>query len=110
MLCPYNDKKSQKISVRKRPETSETTNMSSEESDQYSENTMWIVIGSIGSVLVSGVAYWCRRKMKNQDCTINSGCCTFHGSSETLRRTVREEIMRIEEEKELESQKPLDTD
>jgi len=84
--------------------------MSSEEEDTYSENTMWIVIASVGSVLVSGIAYWCRKKMKNQDCTVNSGCCTFHGSSDTLRRTVREEILKIEEEKDIESRVGKDTD
>ncbi len=84
--------------------------MSSEEADTYSENTMWIVIASVGSVLVSGIAFWCRKKMKNQECSVNSGCCTFHGSSESLRRTVREEIFKIEEEKDLESRVTPSTD
>ncbi len=84
--------------------------MSAEEADTYSENTMWIVIASVGSVLVSGIAFWCRKKMKNQECSVNSGCCTFHGSSESLRRTVREEIFKIEEQKDLESRVTPSTD
>ena len=52
---------------------------------------MWALIGTVVTSLIAGIAWLCNKKCRNQECNMNSGCCSFH-SDNKLRETIREEI------------------
>ena len=52
---------------------------------------MWTLIGTVSTSLIAGIAWLCNKKCRNQECNMNSGCCSFHSDSR-LRATIREEI------------------
>ena len=66
--------------------------MSDEESD-YSETTLFVLLGTLLTGIIAGVSWLCRKKCRNQSCEIDSGCCKFHSDS-SLRATIRQEIER----------------
>ncbi len=75
--------------------------MSSEEAD-YSETTMFILLGTLLTGVIGGVSWLCRKKCQNQECDINSGCCQFHSDSR-LRQTIRQEISRERSQRDVEN-------
>ena len=52
---------------------------------------MWTLIGSVATSVIAGIGWLCTKKCRNQECNMNSGCCSFHSDSR-LRATIREEI------------------
>ena len=67
------------------------------------EPLLWTLLGTSLSAVIGGVSWLCTKKCRNQECTINSGCCKFHSDSK-LRETIREEIEKERGTRELESQ------
>ena len=82
--------------------------MSSEEED-YSETTMWILLGTMVTTAIAGLSWLCKKKCRNQECEISSGCCRFHSDSR-LRETIRQEIHRERVTRDSESQITVPTD
>ena len=80
----------------------------SEEQD-YSETTLFVLLGTLLTGLIGGISWTCRKRCKNQECEINSGCCRFHSDSR-LRETIRQEIARDRGQRDSESQITAPTD
>ena len=57
------------------------------------EATLYSILGGLATAVVSGIAWLCVNKCRNQECSVNSGCCAFHSDSR-LRATIRDEIQR----------------
>ena len=74
----------------------------SDENDDFSETNTIILISSLVSAVIAGIAWCCRHRCRNQTCQINSGCCKFTSDSR-LRETIREEIQREQSRRDLES-------
>ena len=52
---------------------------------------LFVLLGSLVTAVVGGVAWLCKNKCRNQSCDCDSGCCKFHSSSR-IRQTIREEV------------------
>ena len=52
---------------------------------------MWALIGTVVTSVIGGIGWLCNKKCRNQECNMNSGCCSFHSDSK-LRETIRQEI------------------
>ncbi len=80
-----------------------------EENTDYSETTLFVLLGTLLTGIIGGISWLCRNKCRNQQCDISSGCCHFHSDSR-LRETIRNEIERDRSERDTESQLPVPTD
>ena len=52
---------------------------------------LYVLLGSLATAVVGGIAWLCKNKCRDQSCDLNSGCCKFHSSSR-IRETIREEV------------------
>ncbi len=82
--------------------------MSDEEQD-YSETTLFVLLGTLLTALIGGLSYCCKKKCKNQECDSDCGFCSFH-SDNRLRATIRREIQLERTERDVESQVSVPTD
>ena len=81
--------------------------MSSEE-EQFSEPTMWVLIGSVVTAALGGTSWCVQKRCRRTHFAINSGCCECSADSEILRRTIREEIRAERQERESKSEEKQD--
>ena len=81
--------------------------MSSEE-EQFSEPTMWVLIGSVVTAALAGISWCVQKRCRRTHFAINSGCCECSADSEILRRTIREEIHAERQERESKSEEKQD--
>ena len=82
--------------------------MSGTEQD-YSETTLFVLLGTLLTGVLGGVSWLCRKRCRNQECDSDCGCCHFHSDSR-LRRTIRQELDRERSERDTESQLGQSTD
>ena len=75
----------------------------------FPEPVLWTLLGTLLSAVIGGCSWLCTKKCRNQECEINSGCLKFHSDSK-LRETIREEIEKEREIRELESQAEVVSD
>ena len=92
--------------------------MSSEDNKSFSEPTLWVLLGTLVSAALTGIAWCVQKRCRRTHFAIYSGRCECSADSEILRRTIREEIHAERQEREsksednednfvLESPKPL---
>ena len=67
--------------------------MSSEESDSFSEPTLWVLIGSVVTAVIAGISWCVQKRCRRTHFAMNSGCFECSADSEVLRRTIREIIV-----------------
>ena len=77
--------------------------MSSEEA-QFSEPTMWVLIGSVVTAALAGISWCVQKRCRRTHFAMNSGCFECSADSEILRRTIREEIHAERQERESKSE------
>ena len=75
----------------------------------FPEPVLWTLLGTLLSAIIGGVSWLCTKKCRNQECEIDSRCCKFHSDSK-LRATIRAEILKERETRELESQTDVVSD
>ena len=78
--------------------------MSAEDNETFSQPTIWILIGTLVSAALTGIAWCVQKRCKRTHFAINSGCCECSADSEILRRTIREEIHAERQERESKSE------
>ena len=71
----------------------------SDSEEQGFSDSLFVLLGALGSAFAGGLIWLCKNKCRNQECDLNSGCCHFHADSklrETIRQVVQEEKKRSE--------------
>ncbi len=75
----------------------------------YAETTLFVLLGTLLTGVIGGISWLCRKKCQNQECDSDCGICKFH-SDNRLRNTIREEIRREREGRDIERQDIAPTD
>ena len=78
--------------------------MSSEDDENFSEPTLWVLIGSVITAALAGISWCVQKRCRRTHFAINSGCCECSADSEILRRTIRNEIHAERQERESKSE------
>ena len=78
--------------------------MSSEDENNFSEPTLWVLLGTLLTAVIGGVSWCVQKKCRRTHCAMDSGCCECSADSEVLRRTIREEIHAERQERESKSE------
>ena len=74
------------------------------------EPLLWTLLGTLVSACIGGISWCVQKRCRRTHFAMNSGCCEFSADSEVLRQTIREEILKERETRELESQTTVPSD